>query len=71
MSPMPPMPPMPPGGMGGAFGFGFSATIASVVTRSPATELATIAAQALPRAKQEEPRTAEIREFGPVDGSKH
>jgi hypothetical protein len=35
---MSPMPPMPPGGMAGAFGFGFSATMASVVTSSPATE---------------------------------
>ena len=32
------MSPMPPRGMAGAFGFGFSATMASVVTSSPATE---------------------------------
>src|SRR5262249_23865967 len=36
------MPPIPPGGMGGVAGFssGFSATIASVVSSSPATDAA-------------------------------
>jgi hypothetical protein len=32
-------------------------------------ELATIAAQGLPKAKQAEPQI--VREFGPVDASKH
>ena len=35
---MPPMPPPP--GIAGAFGSGFSATMASVVTSRPATEAA-------------------------------
>jgi len=37
---MSPMPPPPPGGIIGAFFSGFSATIASVVTSSPATDAA-------------------------------
>ena len=42
---MPPMPPMPPPpGMAGAGSFGSSATMASVVTRRPATEPASCSA---------------------------
>ena len=60
MSPMPPMPPPgPPAGIGLSF-FGFSATIASVVIRRPATEEASCSAVRTTLAGSMTPRRDQI-----------